>query len=229
MIKTKDLIELDLIIKDNDTKDLLDTTKEDLAKKEGIYSKKITYKPLKVIFDKGQLLKGVEENIKDLDVGKTKTFTLTKDQAFGSRDSSKIKLLSINDFKKQNIKPKVGQHISFGKKTGKIINIAGNRVQVDFNHDFAGRDLEYTITLRNVYKKDEQKIKALFSKYFYFIPENKQEINIKDKQVEIILPQMLPKEVEYFKYSFVQNALEICKYEKIKFSQIYSKDKKEKK
>jgi len=225
MIKTKDVIELDLIIKDNDTKEILDTTQEDLAKKEGMYSSNIKYKPLKVIFGKGQLLSGVEDNIKDLEVGKTKTFVLNKDQAFGKRDSGKIKLVSINDFKKQKINPKVGQHITFGKKSGKIINISGSRVQVDFNHDFSGRDLEYTITLNNIYKKDEQKIKALFNKYFYFIPKDKQKINIKEKEVEIILPQMLPKEVEYFKYTFVQNALDVCDYENIKFSQIYSKNK----
>ena len=48
---------------------------------------------------------------------------------------------------------------------------------------------------------------------------------IEEKEVEIILPQMLPKEVEYFKYTFVQNALDVCDYENIKFSQIYSKNK----
>lgn len=101
MINNNDIIEIDLIIKDKNTGDVLDTTIEDIAKQSNIYNSKTKYQPLVVVFGKGELLKGVEENIKDLENGKTKEFSLTKDKAFGERDSKLIQLIPLADFKKK--------------------------------------------------------------------------------------------------------------------------------
>jgi FKBP-type peptidyl-prolyl cis-trans isomerase SlyD len=229
MINNKDMIELDLIIKDNDTKELLDTTLEAVAKKENLYDSKITYESLKVVFGKGELLVKVEENIKDLKKGESKTFALDSKDAFGSKDNKNIKLIPMSDFKNEKIKPVSGMHITYNNQTGKVLSVSGGRVQVDFNHDFAGRNLEYTVTVKDIYTDNKSKLTTLVEKYFYFLPSEELKLNINDKEAEIILPQMLPKEIEYFKYSFVQLALDICDFENIKFSQIFTKNDKIKK
>ncbi len=226
MIKENDIIEIDLIVKDNNTKEVLDTTYEDVAKTEKIYSEKITYTPLKVVFGKGELLESVEKNIKDLETSKQKTFSLKKEEAFGDKDSKNIKLLSMNDFKKENIKPVPGLHINFGNTTGKILSVSGGRVQVDFNHDFAGKDLEYTISLKNIYTSDVDKITGLIKKFFYFMPEEQIEKNISEKTVEIILPPGMPKEMEYLKNMFCKFVFDITSFENVKFSENYKKPEK---
>jgi FKBP-type peptidyl-prolyl cis-trans isomerase 2 len=225
MINNKDIIEIDLIIKDNNTKELLDTTIEENAKNGNIYNLEVSYKPLKVVFGKGELLPLVEENIKELTKGQEKTFSLKSEQAFGLRDHKKIQLVPIKEFKSEKVKPIAGMHINFKDKAGKILSVSGGRVQVDFNHDFAGKDLEYTIKLKEIYSDNNTKFNALIEKYFYFIPKEQLKINFDSKCPEIVLPQALPKEIEYFKYSFVQLVLDVCDFDEIKFSQIYAKSK----
>jgi FKBP-type peptidyl-prolyl cis-trans isomerase 2 len=226
MINNNDVVELELIIRDNNTKELLDTTLEDVAKKENTYNSNISYKPLVIVFGKKELLKIVEENIKDLNKDQEKTFSLTLEQAFGKRDPKNIQLIPFKEFKSEKINPVAGMHITFKNRSGKILSVSGGRVQVDFNHDFAGKDLEYTIKIKEIYSDDNNKFKALVNKYFYFIPSEQLKINLDLVCPEIILPKTLPQEIEYFKYSFVELALEVCNFKNIKFSQIYSKSNK---
>ena len=226
MINQKDMIEIDLVIKDNTSKDVLDTTLQEVAKENNIFNSKIEYKPLKVIYGKGELLKAVEENIKDLEINKTKTFSLKKEFAFGERDPKLIQLLPLADFKKENINPVPGMYINTGEHQAKILNVSGGRVQVDYNHDFAGRDLEYTVTLKKIVTDDKEKVKALAEKYFYFVPSDKLEVNFKEKKVEVMLPIALPKETEYIKFAFAQSVYDITSFEDVKLSQNYPKNKK---
>jgi FKBP-type peptidyl-prolyl cis-trans isomerase 2 len=227
MIKEKDIIEIDLILKDNDTKEILDTTFKDIAKDNDLNIKK-EYKPLKFIFGTGELLLAVEKNISDLNEGNTKTFVLKKEQAFGQRDPKKIELISLNEFKKENIKPELGLFVNIGNKSGKIISVSGGRVKVDFNPLFAGKDLEYTITLNKIINKDSEKIVALIDKILYFIPKNqlKYIINEKLKEVEIQLPLGLPKQIDYFKQVFSKMVLDSTSFDIVKYSQVFYRNKK---
>ena len=56
--------------------------------------------------------------------------------------------------------------------------------QIDLNHEFAGRDLDYKITLKNVVN-DSEKSKALFDKYFSLCLKTKK-VQVKDKILELI-------------------------------------------
>ncbi len=228
MIKQKDIIEINLILKDNDTKDLLDTTFPDIAKENNL-NIKTEYKPLKFIFGTGELLPAVEANIKALTEGNAKTFLLTKDKAFGDRDPKKQQVMSLNDFKKEKINPEPGLFVNIGNQSGKIISVSGGRVKVDFNLIFAGRDLEYTVTVNKIITEDADKIPALVEKVFYFIPRNQLKYIIDDKlkEVEIQLPLGLPKEMDYFKQVFSKMVLDTTKLNNIKFSQnFYRKEEK---
>jgi len=225
MINNNDIIELDLIIKDKNTNSVLDTTHEDVAKEGNIYDSKTQYKPLVVVFGKGELLKAVEENIKDLDIGKTKEFSVTKDKAFGDRDPKLIQLLPLSDFKKENIDPKPGMFINLGNRQAKVLNVSGGRVQIDLNHEFAGRDLDYKITLKKIYANDNDKSQALFEKYFFFMPKDKAKVQVKEKTLELIIPGAMPKEIEYLKYIFIQSVFDTCNFENIHFTENYEKKK----
>lgn len=225
MINNNDIIELDLIIKDKNTNSVLDTTFENIAKEANIYDSKTQYKPLVVVFGKGELLKAVEENIKDLEIGKTKEFSLPKEKAFGDRDSKLIQLLPLADFKKENIDPKPGMFINLGNRQAKVLNVSGGRVQIDLNHEFAGRDLDYKITLKKICTNDNDKSKALFDKYFFFMPKEKANVVVKEKTLEIIIPGAMPKEIEYLKYVFIQSVFDTCAFENVHFIENYEKKK----
>jgi FKBP-type peptidyl-prolyl cis-trans isomerase 2 len=225
MINNKDIIEIELILKDANSKEVLDTTNKDLAKESNLNLKQ-EYKPLNYVFGAGELLKAVEENIKDLEVSKTKTFVLKKEQAFKDKDPNKIELISINEFKKEKINPQVGLFVNVGNRSGKIISVSGGRVKVDFNPIYAGRDLEYTITINKIISKDQEKIPLLLDKAFYFMPKDQLKLEIKEKDIELEVPLGLPQEMDYFKQLFSKLVFESTNYENVKFVQKFNKDEK---
>lgn len=226
MINEKDIIEIDLILKDANSKEILDTTFKDKAK-EGNLNLKNEYKPLNYVFGTGELLKGVEENIKDLEIKKTKTFVLKKEDAFKDRDPKKIELISINEFKKEKINPQVGLFVNIGERSGKIISVSGGRVKVDFNPIFAGKDLEYTITLNKVFSKDLEKVPVLLEKAFYFMPKEQITTEVKEQEINVIVPLGLPQEVDYFKRLFSKMVFETTNFKEVNFVQKFKKDKGE--
>ncbi len=225
MINNKDIIEIELILKDANSKEVLDTTNKDLAKENNLNLKQ-EYKPLNYVFGAGELLKGIEENIKDLEVSKTKTFVLKKEQAFKDKDPNKIELISINEFKKEKINPQVGLFVNVSNRSGKIMSVSGGRVKVDFNPIYAGRDLEYTITINKIISKDQEKIPLLLDKAFYFMPKEQLNLEIKEKDIELEVPLGLPQEIDYFKQFFSKLVFESTNYENVKFVQRFNKDEK---
>jgi FKBP-type peptidyl-prolyl cis-trans isomerase 2 len=222
MIKTKDIVEIDLILKDANTNEILDTTKQDIAKENNLNLKN-EYKPLNYVFGTGELLKGIEDNISDLDVSKTKKFILKKEQAFKDKDPKKIELVSFNEFKKENVKPEVGLFVNIGNRSGKIISVSGGRVKVDFNPIYAGKDLEYTITVNKIISKDEDKLPLLLEKAFYFMPKEQINLNLKDNNVELEMPLGVPQELDYFKQLFAKLIFDATNYENVKFIQKLTK------
>lgn len=226
MIKTKDIIEIDLILKDANTKEILDTTKKEIAKESNLNLKN-EYKPLNYVFGTGELLKGIEDNIKDLELSKAKTFILKKEQAFKDKDPNKIELVSLNEFKKENVRPEVGLFVNIGNKSGKIVSVSGGRVKVDFNPIYAGRDLEYTITINKVISKDSEKLPLLLEKSFYFMPPGQLKINSTEKDVEVEMPFGVPQEIDYFKQFFAKLVFDCTDYQDIKFVQRLTKKKGE--
>jgi len=224
MIDKNNIIEIDLTVKDTDTKELLDTTMENTAKEGNIYSPNVKYMPLKVIFGKGELLPSVEDYIKDMTIGQTKSFSLAKDKAFGDKDPDKIRLMSINDFKKEKINPEPGMHVNLGHEQGKIISVSGGRVKVDVNHELSGRNLDYTITLKSIFSSDKEKAEALIEKVFYFLPKGQIKATVSDKnELEIILPGNMPQEIDYFKHLFSHLLFDVCKFDTIKYSEVVSR------
>ncbi len=222
MITKGDIIEINLILKDNDTKEVLDTTIEKIGKENNLNAQ-AEYKPIKAVFGTNELLPSVEDKIKDLEENKTKTFVLTKKEAFGDKNPNNTKIVPFNDFKQEKINPQPGMQVTIGNQTGKVISVSGGRVKVDFNPIFAGRNLEYTITVNKIYKEDKDKVPIIVEKVFYFMkPEHlSYKIIDSEKEVEVELPIGLPKEFDYFKEIFAEAILNSTKLNKIKFSQVF--------
>jgi FKBP-type peptidyl-prolyl cis-trans isomerase 2 len=222
MMQKNDVIVLDLILKDNNTKEVLDTTFEKIAKENNLNPKAI-YKPLVKIFGTGDLLPSIEENIKNLKEGDTKTFSLTKDNAFGDRDPQNTRILPISEFKKENITPEVGMQINLGDQSGKIISISGGRVKIDLNPPFAGRDLEYTVTINKIYTQDKDKIQCFLDTYFSSLPKDTITFNLKDKELEIMCTNDLFSRLSDFKHFFSHLVFDVTNVDVIKYSEIYKK------
>jgi FKBP-type peptidyl-prolyl cis-trans isomerase 2 len=126
-----------------DTNELFDTSVEDVAKEGGIYKEGIVYGPIPLLVGTGRLFEGLDEAIIDAEVGEEKEITLAPEKAAGPRDPKLVEQISVRDFLKQDIEPKIGMDVNIKNRVGIITAISPRMVRVDFNRRFAGRSLMY--------------------------------------------------------------------------------------
>ena len=191
-VKNGDFIKLEYTGKIVETGDIFDTTDEEVAEEKGIHSDKKTYGPLSVIVGGGHVLKGMETALVDMEEGDEKTIELPPEEAFGERDPKLIQLVPMSEFKKQGIKPQVGMAITSEGNTGIIRSVSGGRVRLDFNHELAGKSLEYQVKVNSIIEEDMEKIKSLIDLHYPNpnLDSEKHQIEIEDDKVVISLDEM---------------------------------------
>lgn len=86
-------------------------------------------------------------------VGERLNITLNAaDNAFGQVDSERVIHLDVVDF--VNV-PEPGELIEFNLENneaieGQVLSVFGDKIEVDFNHPYAGRDLIFTIHIKSI-------------------------------------------------------------------------------
>ena len=183
-MKEGDFVRINFVGKIKESGEVFDTTLEDVAKKHNIYDPSYSYRPLPLVVGGGFVLKGVDEALLNMKVGEKKTVIIPPEKGFGKRNPSLIKLIGLNEFKKQNIEPRPGMSVSVNNYTGRIISVAGGRVKVDFNHPLAGKELEYEIEVVEKIEKIEEKVKAIVE-YFSKLPPENIKVKVVEKVAEI--------------------------------------------
>jgi len=49
---------------------------------------------------------------------------------------------------------------------GRVQSIDGGRVRVDFNHELAGKTIEYDIKVKEIIKDEVEKVKSMIQLYY---------------------------------------------------------------
>lgn len=110
--------------------------------------------PLRFTIDDGRMIAGFNEGVKGMKVGETKKLTLAPKDAYGEIDPSMIFEVDKNKFSGS---VQVGMQVQAGGAggaagVGRIEEIKGDKVLVNFNHELAGKTLIFDITLRKLEK-----------------------------------------------------------------------------
>jgi FKBP-type peptidyl-prolyl cis-trans isomerase 2 len=189
-VKAGDFIELDYTakIKNNDL--VFDTTIEADAKKHGIHSKKVEYKPLVVKVGQGQLVKGLDAFIVDKAPGDY-TVELVPEEAFGKKNAKLLRLVSIKEFHKNQIQPQPGLEVELDGYRGIVRAVNGGRVIVDFNHPLSSQDIIYSISIKGIVTDPKMKVEAALD--IFKIPFEKTELN--ENKVSVTFKAKIPDEV----------------------------------
>ncbi|AEM38084.1 peptidylprolyl isomerase FKBP-type [Pyrolobus fumarii 1A] len=182
------LVEYSLRLKD--TNQLIDTTSEEEAKKEGIYDEDRVYGPELVIIGEGRLIPGLEEAIKEMNVNEKKEVEIPPEKAYGVRDPNKVKTYSVKQFLRHGVRPEIGKLVEINGQVGRIIAVEGGRVKVDFNHPLAGRTLLAVIRVVAKLEKDEDKIKHLVARRLRAKPDYI-DVNV-DRENGVVTIKMKP-------------------------------------
>ena len=231
-VKEGDFIKLEFTGRTKETGDVFDTTIEEVAEEAGIKVEKKTYGPIPIIIGGGHLLKGLDEAVKGMAEGDKKTVELGPEEAYGERDASLIQLIPMKEFKKQNINPYVGMPLTVENHTGRVQAISGGRVRVDFNHELAGKTLEYDLEIKEIITDDEEKIKSMI-KLHYPNPNldvDKTEITIEDGKAVIVMDEMAKfdnqpyMDVTFARFRIARDIWENMEnIEKVEFADIFEK------
>ncbi len=165
--------------------EVFDTTVEKKAIDAGIFNKQIKYKPVTVIVGEQELLKGLDDSLKEMKVGDERKASIKPADGFGERQSQLVRVLPMREFKRQKMNPIPGLVLEVNGRQGRVQSVSGGRVRVDFNHPLAGKDLEYELKVVKEVTGAKNQVQALFDKYFGGIPEKEKSIKITDKEIEI--------------------------------------------
>jgi FKBP-type peptidyl-prolyl cis-trans isomerase 2 len=117
--------------------------------------------PLVFIVGEGKFFPAIENELKDMKEGETKTVTLEPKDAFGIHDDGLVAEIPKKDLV-TNANLNIGSMIKMKTASDKIIQgtvteTKDDTLTVDFNHPLAGRKVVFSVTVVSVKKNPKSK------------------------------------------------------------------------
>ena len=159
--KKGQLILLDYTAKIKDSGEVFETTLEDEAKKHSLHESNVKYMPKLVSVGEGWVLKGLDDALSETTSGDKKTIEVSPDKGFGARDKGKVRMIPLRKLGEDAEKVSVGDTVEIDNKKGIIRYIGSGRVQVDYNHRYAGKTILYDINIKKSLDSDDEKISEI--------------------------------------------------------------------
>ncbi len=182
------LILVDYTAKVKDTNEVFETTIEDEAKKHSIHDANIKYQPKLVSVGESWVLKGLDEALAKTKVGDKLTVEVTPEKGFGERDSGKVRMIPLRKLGDDAEKVSIGDTIEIDNKKGIIRFIGSGRVQVDYNHRFAGKTILYDVNVIKSLDSDEDKIFGILKRHLP-VEDSKLVLKKSGNSVDIVVPE----------------------------------------
>ena len=228
------LILVDYTAKVKDSEEVFDTTLEEDAKKYSIHEQNVKYQPKLVSIGEVSypVLKGLDEALAKTAVGDKLTVEVTPEKGFGERDSGKVRMIPIRKLGEDAEKVSVGDTIEVDNKRGIIRFIGSGRVQIDYNHRYAGKTILFDVNVLKSLDSPNDKVDGILKNRLP-VEDSKISFDLKDKEVSITVPEEILRAdgLQIMKH-FIQ--LDIFKFvptlEKVNFVETHvNKQTKEKK
>ncbi len=172
-----------------ETGDVFDTTSEEEAKKHGLRRPGALFEPQLVVVGEGWVVKGLDEALLEMEVGKTITVEVPPEKGLGQRDPSKMRLIPLRRFRARDVTPQPGMEVDVDGRAAIVRAVGAGRVQVDFNPPLAGRTLTYEATVKAILERPEDKIRALVHRRIPSVPAEKFDIRVRAGALRITVPQ----------------------------------------
>jgi peptidylprolyl isomerase len=156
---------VDYTAKVKDTGEVFETTSEETAKKHSLHEHNVKYQPKLVSVGESWIIKGVDEALEKTSVGDKKTIEVSPAKGFGERDTGKVRKIPLRKLGEDAEKVSIGDRIEVDGKNGIVRFIGAGRVQIDYNHRFAGKTILYDINVLKELKSDEEKVTGILKRW----------------------------------------------------------------
>ena len=188
-IKNGDFVLANYTLKVKETGETVGTTLENVAKEKKLYRGEERYEPFFIVVGEGWVPKGLEEALATLEPGKPSTVELPPEKAYGVRDPKKVRLVPLRKFTAEGVAPVPGLQVNVDGKSALVRSVGAGRVQVDYNHPFAGKTLIYDITIEKIIESEDEKIRNLIHKRIPSVDQQKFEIKIENAKLQVEVPE----------------------------------------
>ena len=184
------LILLDYTAKIKDTNEIFETTRESDIKDSKEFDPSKKYEPRLLGVGEGWVLKGLDDALLDANIDEHLNIEIPPEKAFGERDPSKVRMIPLRKLGEKANEIGVGDVVEIDQRMGIVRFIGSGRVQVDFNHKYAGRTLIYDANIVKKIESDDEKISNLIKRR---LPLELTDIHYekKDSDLEIIVPEKI--------------------------------------
>ena len=185
------IIHVDYDLFSGETGDLIETTREEIAKEHEMHQEGRSYTPMVCIVGTGNLIAGFEAALKEAKVGKEVEVEIAPADAYGEKDASLVETISIEKLRRAVQDPNslyLGAPVNINGRQGYLSYLAAGRARIDYNHPMAGKTLKYVFTVIKEVKGKEDKVLGLLesnSGHSGF------EVSFKGDDLSIILPQAM--------------------------------------
>jgi FKBP-type peptidyl-prolyl cis-trans isomerase 2 len=143
--------------------EIFDLSSEEKAKENNVYEEQRNYNPIPVLIGEEYIIEGLEDEVKEMDVGEEAEVDVPAEKAYGERKADEMETFPEKEFKKQDVNVSVGERIMVGRKQGRVVSKGSGRVRIDFNHPLAGKDLDYWVKVQEKVEGDEEKAEYIFN------------------------------------------------------------------
>ncbi len=184
------LVLVNYTAKVKDSEEVFDTTIEEDAKKYSIHESNVKYQPKLVSIGEVSypVLKGLDEALAKTSVGDKLTVEVTPDKGFGERDSGKVRMIPLRKLGEDAEKVSVGDTIEVDNKRGTIRFIGSGRVQIDYNHRYAGKTILFDVNVIKSLDSPNDKVDGILKNRLP-VEDTKIGFDLKDKEVSITVPE----------------------------------------
>ncbi len=159
------LILVEYTAKVKDTNEVFETTIEAEAKKHSLHDPTIKYQPKLVSVGESWVIKGLDEALANSKVGDKTTIEVPPEKGFGDRDKGKVRMIPLRKLGEDADKVSVGDLIEIDDKKAIVRFIGSGRVQVDYNHRFAGKTILYDVNVLKSLDTDDEKIGGILKRH----------------------------------------------------------------
>ncbi len=188
------LLNYTLKVVENGKERVIETTVEDVAKKNDIFDPNVRYQPMPVIIGMGRLVEPIEEALKTMDVGEKKEVEIPPEKAYGDYKKELVIRIPVKTLRRRGIPPRVGEIVRLQDgREGRIIRVTERFAYVDFNHPLAGKTLKADLEVVKKIEEPEEKAKYL-AIWRVRVSESSVKAEVEDSTYKVVFtPEILVK------------------------------------
>ncbi|MFC1983962.1 peptidylprolyl isomerase [Chloroflexota bacterium] len=116
-----------------------------------VFDTSVGREPLEFTLGEGKMIPGFEKVVYELQVGKSKTVTISAEEAYGPHNDTLMLVFSQEQLP-PGLDPEVGEELQIQTADSRIVTVlvvevSEETITVDANHPLAGKDLTFEIEL----------------------------------------------------------------------------------